>query len=171
MKWSLAAALAACVLAVPMFALGDSIGSGSTTSGGIKGTIYLDYNSQYCSTDHYTKYQLVWNRADWDRLNTSWLVQNGSVQLRDAGLACGTPGNINQSQSWGLAPNPNWGNTGDPTHALGGTRYVSWSYQGDPMYPNNDAAWVGAHLTFNGSQGSYQAPGVCVAVNVQNWPC
>jgi len=42
MKSALIAAAAAAVLAVPAFALGESTASGSTTSGGIMGTIYVD---------------------------------------------------------------------------------------------------------------------------------
>jgi len=170
MKSALIAAAAAAVLAVPAFALGESTASGSTTSGGIMGTIYVDYNSQYCS-DGYTKYQLLWNRADWDRLNTSWLVRNPTLEQRSYGMGCGTPGNFAQKENWQLTPNDNWGNTGDQTHALGGTRYVDWTYQGMPMYPDNSTAWAGAHLFFQGADGTYITDPVCAAANIQDWPC
>jgi len=160
---------ALCALLVPVSALADTTISASSTSSGIKGTLYLDYNTQYCSYSHTTKYQLVWNRTDWDRLNTSWTVGSAVVQQRAYGTKCGNVFSTN-SQSWDVTPNSLWGNTGNKTHAQGQTRYVSWPYVGYPFIPVG-SSWIGAHLVFYGTSYYGKGPAVCVAANVQDWPC
>jgi hypothetical protein len=155
------AALAAA--AVAAVGLGSTEGTMQKSSLGVAGTLFLDYNTQSCNS--YAKFQPLQARGDFDRVNTSWSAPSPGLTMVDIGSGCGISFD-SHTANWTLSPN--WGNTGDPTHAQGAWRTVSWPYLGDPSPYGSK---VGAQMKFYGYSYYGTGPTVCDYVSLRNLGC